>query len=635
MVKLLISASLMMVLSALLSPPGLASQASPSLLIGQDSRYALSGQMSIYRNGASDLTIEEAAKLSVDGQFEEPETDDPSHTNFGLTTEEIWLGLAFSVREEVPRHWFVEVGYASLDEVNLYLLENGDLVFHGRSGDLLPFVSKPVRHRNHVFPVSLSAGSDYQLFLSVRSEGTLTVPVTLWQGEALWASDQQTYGALSLYYGVLLALLVYNLFLFFSLRDLLYLTYVGFIGCLALGQAGLSGLTGQFLWPDIPWLVNVSPTAGVAAAGVFGALFVQRFLAGTPERLKLGWLMPAMSVAYGLTFLMAVFGSYHLAAVAVNLISMVFALFALLMGAVSLLRREPGARFFVLAWISFLLGVLVIALHNVGVLPSNDFTTNALLIGSVTEMLLLSLALADRINELQQSRELAQNQALESRQRMLEVVKESERYLESRVTERTQELETLNQQLRKSQQLLEEQANHDILTGLANRKLLQDRLTGAKARARRSGKSFALVVVDLNKFKQINDTFGHIAGDEVLVVVGNRLNEVPRESDTIARIGGDEFVLLLEGIGDAEDLDRLKTKLSRLSDVPITLPCGTEVRVGLSIGVARYPDDTRDLERLFSLADAQMYRNKHKLEAGFNRNQSPADCSSSARLCSR
>ncbi len=620
MLKFLMSASLMMVLSALLSPSGLASQASPSLLIGQDSRYALSGQMSIYRNGTSDLTIEEAAELYLDSQFEQPETNDPSHTNFGLTTEEIWLGLEFSTKKEVHRYWFLEVGHASLDDVSVYLLENGDLVFQGRSGDLLPFVSKPVSHRNHVFPVSLSNGNDYQLFLSVRSEGTLTVPVTLWQGEALWASDQQTYGALSLYYGVLLALLVYNLFLFFSLRDLLYLTYVGFIGCLALGQAGLSGLTGQFLWPNAPWLVHLSPTAGVAAAGVFGALFVQRFLAGTPARLKLGWLMPSLSVAYGLTFLTAVFGSYHLAAIAVNLISMVFAVAALLMGAVSLLRREPGARFFVLAWISFLLGVLVIALHNVGVLPSNSFTTNALLIGSVTEMLLLSLALADRINELQRSRELAQDQALESRQKMLELVKENERYLESRVTERTQELETVNQQLRKSQQLLEEQANHDILTGLANRKLLQDRLAGAKARAKRSGDSFALVVVDLNKFKEINDTFGHVAGDEVLVVVGNRLNEVPRESDTVARIGGDEFVLLLEEIRDAHDLDRLKAKLSQVADVPIALPCGTEVRVGLSIGVARYPDDSRDLERLFSLADAQMYRNKNKREAELNPN---------------
>ncbi|MDR9469543.1 diguanylate cyclase, partial [Marinospirillum sp.] len=166
-----------------------------------------------------------------------------------------------------------------------------------------------------------------------------------------------------------------------------------------------------------------------------------------------------------------------------------------------------------------------------------------------------------------------------------EVVKESERQLESRVTERTQELETVNQKLRESKQLLEDQANHDILTGLANRKLLKDRLAGAKARARRSGERFALVVVDLNKFKLINDTYGHAAGDDVLIAMANSLRLVPRETDTIARIGGDEFVLLIEGVRGMGDLDRLKRNLSKLGDGAVTLACGTEVHVGLSVGV--------------------------------------------------
>ena len=610
--KTLLPVVLMTALLVFLSPQALGAQLPSPLLTEQDGQVRVSGKVSVYRNSASALTVNEAAQRYRDNQFKEPETDAPSNTNFGLTRDEIWLALAFSTAPELSvRRWFLEIGHPSLDQVNLYLFQNGELVLQAQAGDYLPFSAKPFQHRNQVFPVVLSADNDYQFFLSVRSEGTLTVPVTFWQGEALWGSDQQTYTMLSLYYGILLALLIYNLFLFFSLRDPLYLLYVGFIACLAVGQAGLSGLTGQFLWPDNAWLTHLSPTAGVAAAGVFGSLFVQRFLVGTPASLRLGWLMPGLSLAYGLTFLTAVFGSYHFAAIAVNLISMVFAVSALLMGAVSLIRREPGSRFFVLAWISFLLGVLVIALHNVGALPSNILTTNALLIGSVIEMLLLSLALADRINELQRSREQAQAQVLENRQKMLEMGKENERQLESRVAERTRELETVNQKLWESKQLLEDQANHDILTGLANRKLLQDRLVGAQARARRSQESFALVVVDLNKFKEINDTYGHAAGDEVLVAVARNLQVVPRETDTVARIGGDEFVLLVEGIGKRGDLDRLTVELSGLGDAPIVLSCGTKLRVGLSIGVAMYPDDALEMEQLFSLADAAMYRNKN------------------------
>ncbi|KPP96908.1 diguanylate cyclase [Marinobacter sp. HL-58] len=571
MLKAVVSTIRVMVLLVLWSGVSAVSQASDAV-VGAEARQDLTGSVSIYRNDKSDLSLDRAAELFRQGEFTRPDASEQSPTNFGLTQDEVWLAFELSTPEQVPERIFLEVGHASLDDVNFYLLENDELVAHQRSGDTLPFSEKPVSHRNHVFPLSLSAASQYQIFVSVRSEGTLTVPVTLWQGDSLWRSDQYAYATLGLYYGLLIALLIYNLFLFFSLRDVLYLTYVGFIACLAIGQAGLSGLTGHFLWPDSPWLVHLSPTAGVAAAGVFGALFVQRFLAGTPARLKLGWLMPCISVAYGLTFLTAAAGFYAMAAVAVNLLSMVFAVAALMMGAVSLWRKEPGARFFVLAWVSFLLGVLVIALHNVGVLPSNGFTTNALMIGSAMEMLLLSLALADR----------------------------------------TRELETTNRQLWANQQVLERQANHDALTGLANRKLLQDRLTGAKARARRSGESFALVVVDLDKFKEINDTHGHSAGDEVLVSVSNKLKALTRSSDTVARIGGDEFVLLLEGLKKGGDLSRLKNNLSLIGDMPIVLEDGPEVRVGLSIGVAMYPDDTSNIDNLFSQADADMYRDKQE-----------------------
>ncbi|MGM0430549.1 MAG: 7TM diverse intracellular signaling domain-containing protein [Pseudomonadota bacterium] len=579
-----------LVLLMLCSSVSTAAQASTPIVIGAQEQLDISQLVSIHQNMQSDLSLNTALKLYRQGHFSQPGTVEQSPTNFGLTSDEIWLVFNLSTPDKLSKRLFLEVGHASLDKVRFYLLKDGELVSEQGSGDLMPFSERPVSHRNHVFPLSLSESSQYLVFVSVRSEGTLSVPLTLWQGDGLWHNDHYTYTMLGLYYGLLIALLIYNLFLFFSLRDVLYLTYVGFITCLAVGQAGLSGLTGQFLWPDIPWLVHLSPTGGVAAAGIFGALFVHRFLAGTPARLKLSWFMPCISIAYGLTFLTAAVGFYDIAAIAVNLLSLVFSVAALAMGAVSLYRKEPGARFFVLAWVSFLLGVLVIALHNIGILPSNGFTANALMIGSAMEMLLLSLALADR----------------------------------------TRELEMTNRKLWENQQLLEKQANHDVLTGLANRKLLQDRLAGAQAQARRSGESFALVMVDLNKFKAINDTLGHSAGDDVLISVSNKLKALPRSSDTVARIGGDEFVLLLEGAQKGESLERLIANLSRIGDMPVILDNGAEVRVGLSIGVAIYPDDTNDIDRLFSLADADMYRDKQAQgKAAPEGNSILADCSSS------
>lgn len=423
-------------------------------------------------------------------------------------------------------------------------------------------------------------------------------------------NDQLSYSSLSLYYGLAFGLLIYNLFLFFSLREKLYLIYVPFVAFLALGQAGLAGLVGQFIWPDNALLTHLSPTASVSLAGLFGAIFVQRFLGSTPRSMKMHWVMPVIGLVYALTFLCTLFISYFYAALVVNVTSLVFALAALIMGGASFYRRHPGARFFVLAWISLLLSILVMALHNLGVLPSNAFTANALLFGSAAEMLLLSLALADRINCLQHTQDQAQQEALAVNRTMLAALRDNERQLETRVAERTLALEAANAQLQVSKQLLEQQANHDALTGLANRKLLNDRLEGALLRARRTNSSFALMMIDLDWFKAINDQHGHQAGDRVLIEVAARLKAVLRDVDTVARVGGDEFVLVIESVNSHTALAVIRQKLLQAVLQPMHLQDEMWVSIGMSIGVAMYPEDAQDIDLLYSVADRAMYSAK-------------------------
>ena len=602
--------SLLLALSALCHIAAAHAAHGPPLLIEDLPSQVLSDEMATHINHGKPLTLEQAIELDALQDFMPPRRGSASATNFGLTQAEVWLRLRFNTADDPLGLRLLEIGHASLDRVDLYLAADGEAWRHQHSGDLIAFADRPVAHRNHVFNLQLQPDTYYTLYLRVASQGTLSVPVTLWRPSALWHADQISYALLSLYYGLLIGLLVYNLFLYLALKERLYLIYVAFVGLLAIGQAGLAGLSAQFLWPDDPWLAHLSPTAGVAAAGAFGALFVQGFLGGTPRRMHLHWLMPAVSVAYTATFLCAVFWSYFHAAVAVNLISLVFASGALTLGAGALMRRQPGARFFVLAWVSLLLGILIIALHNLGVLPSNAFTANALLIGSALEMLLLSLALADRINAIQRLHELAQAEALQVRQQMVEALRESERRLESRVQERTLLLEQANQQLRESQHLLEQQANHDALTGLANRKLLADRLDGALARARRNNTRFALIMADLDRFKAVNDSLGHAAGDEVLRQVSTRLRGAVRASDTVARVGGDEFVLLLEDISMSDSVALVLDKLVDAVTAPMQVEAEAAVMIGVSVGHAIYPDDGEQLDLLLGHADKAMYKGK-------------------------
>lgn len=169
--------------------------------------------------------------------------------------------------------------------------------------------------------------------------------------------------------------------------------------------------------------------------------------------------------------------------------------------------------------------------------------------------------------------------------------------------------EIKNEELQEANRLLWSQAHTDPLTGLPNRSLLTDRLTQALAAARREGHKVGLLFVDLDKFKPVNDTFGHAAGDQVLQLVASRMTGSVRASDTVARVGGDEFVLVLPGIRAAEDA------MNKAAEVIFTVAEpywheDREISVGCSVGVAIFPDHGEDAGVLQQVADNAVYAAK-------------------------
>ncbi len=152
-------------------------------------------------------------------------------------------------------------------------------------------------------------------------------------------------------------------------------------------------------------------------------------------------------------------------------------------------------------------------------------------------------------------------------------------------------------------------ALHDELTGLPNRRLFHDRLASAIERARRSGTQAALLLVDLNEFKQVNDTFGHHVGDLLLKTVGTLFVGRVRRSDTVARTGGDEFSIILEEPTNREDAERVGQSLIQLLNEPLKLG-DHAVRAGISVGIAVFPDDALTMESLRIAADLRMYGEK-------------------------
>jgi diguanylate cyclase (GGDEF)-like protein len=164
-------------------------------------------------------------------------------------------------------------------------------------------------------------------------------------------------------------------------------------------------------------------------------------------------------------------------------------------------------------------------------------------------------------------------------------------------------------ELQQSHEAMVNLAQHDALTGLPNRRLFLDRLENAIVRARRSSQPLALLFIDLDKFKDINDRFGHEAGDAVLQSVAKRLSATVRETDTVARLGGDEFVVLLENIDSGEKVAEVASKLC--DNIYEPLPYANQIlHISMSVGVSLYPQDGETLDQLMNNADRAMYQAK-------------------------
>lgn len=168
---------------------------------------------------------------------------------------------------------------------------------------------------------------------------------------------------------------------------------------------------------------------------------------------------------------------------------------------------------------------------------------------------------------------------------------------------------------KKAEHKFEDMATHDFLTGLPNRILLLDRFAMAAALAHRNKSRLALMSLDLDKFKSINDTLSHGVGDQVLKVVSSRLSGIIRASDTLARIGGDEFILMMLENSQAEDTIVIAQKILDSFTEPFPIH-GHNIKLSTSIGIALYPEDAEDLETLMKKSDAAMYYSK-----GHGRNQ--------------
>lgn len=565
-------------------------QADPVLLQGTgccDPRH----DIRVLSDPSGELSFSQVRNLQA--EFQMPLREDLS---YGYRSGAIWLYL--QVKSTERARWWWLFTYPSLDHLTLYI-ENSQGIRQLESGDMVALSSRALVHRQAVFPLDLAADDVTTMWLRVESQGSMTLQNQLISNEEFISLTADAYLAPALYFGALLALAGYNLLLFLVLREKVFLWYVMFVLWFGVGSASLNGLGAIYLWPDALELSNRLLPIGFTVAALMAVLFTRAFL--DTARFSPAWdkLLRPLSALMVFAVGFAAWMPVQQALIVMSLIGIVAVLALTLCAIQSVLNRAPGARLFALAWAMLLLGTIVMSLRNLGFLPSNFFTINAMQLGSALEMLLVSFGLAARFNQLKLQHSQAQQQALDAQQQLVQQLREHENQLAQKVAERTAELEQLNDKLQRL-------ATTDPLTGLANRNAMYQQLSQAMARAKRQGSSLALLYLDLDGFKTVNDQFGHLAGDKVLFEVSERLRDAVRETDLICRIGGDEFLLICEGLTQGAVLVQLTERLLHHVQQPFYHDTA-QIQLGVSIGVAISNAGETAAEALIDAADRAMY----------------------------
>lgn len=570
-------------------------QADALLLQQGQSRYQPAEQLRYWVDANPDSSEQHADAALREGQFRSIEVWPPT---YGFADGVYWFALDLRNLDHADTNWLYVIEYALLDHLDLRVRDDlgGEQRF--RSGDREPYAARSVDHRHFNFALKVPRGHAVYTLLRVQTESSVQVPVAIYSDHAFLEKHQRTQLGLGVFYGILIGLLLYNLLLFLSVRDRSYTYYIGYVATFGLGQACLNGISYQLLWPNWPVWDDAVLLLAIGSSLLCMLLFTNSFLEMPSRQPRLArvfrtgaWVLAALTVS-------SPFIGYRHAILLETASVFLLAVMVVYAGIRARLAGYRPAFYFLFAWSFMLVGIVVYASVSFGLLPKNFFTEYGIQFGAAIEMILLSLGLAYRFKLL--------------REQNLQLQLEATERLELRVAERTGELNRAMGELRTANRRLHEFSLRDGLTGVHNRRYLDETLAHAVAQARERSAPIALLMLDIDHFKRINDSHGHLAGDDCLRAVAEVLRRHVREGDDfVARYGGEEFVVLLPGAAREDAARRAEILRKEIAALRID-GHGEPITLTISIGLAAL--DGQDIhsgpDKLIRAADAALYKAK-------------------------
>jgi len=608
-----------MLLAALWAPLAATAQAAPDarfpvldLSAGAAPRIEVGAHMGVLVDASGALTI-----AQVRGSDQPWQAIDRQSPNFGFTSDAYWFRFRIHNRDAQALPRFIELPIPFLNDVQLYHFVNGALQVRYALGDELPFAQRVVQHRNFIMPVQLASG-DNDIYMRLASAGTIEAPLRIWDPVQFHASSNDENLVQGAVIGVLLVMVIYNLFVFFSTRDINYIYYIGFVGSYLLFHLTLTGYTYAYVWPNaVHWNSFAISTFGACAA-LFSCLFTESFLRLRRFSKPAFYLVRCLAAFCALLLCLTFVLPYSWTIRVVAAMTLPTAGTALFLGYWRWWRGAKFARFYCLAWTAILIGLAVLSASKQGWIPLNVWTENASQLGIVMLVVLLSFTLADQINTNRTLRLNAQAVALGHERRarasqhaLIQATESANRELEQRVLSRTTDLNAAMEQLRVANDQLQLLSTTDGLTQIGNRAFFDTTIANELRRAERQQSPVAIILLDIDHFKRINDTHGHLAGDACLRALADLLRpRIHRAGDILARYGGEEFVIALMGVDLQQTLALAEEFRAAIAALEMAFE-GTPLHMTASFGVvSAIPRPLLTAQEYLAAADRALYEAK-------------------------
>lgn len=379
-----------------------------SLVIGKYLEY--------YEDKEGKLTIEDVSNPGFQSNFIESRAD---KLNFGYTTSSYWVKFRIQSKDSEQQELLLEYFYPLIHNIQFYTYKNHKWELK-QAGDTFSFKQRDVKNRNIIFKVPLGSGEEINYYIRLQNKSAMLITFQLYTKDVFIESLNDERFVLGIYYGLILVMILYNILLYLSLRDILYIYYVLYLTSFLFYQMGLNGISFEYIWNETPYL-NSSILFWVFCIFFFGTLFSQRFLNTKLNAPGLNHFFNFSLFVFPLIGVLSLNRDYQyflsqLSAVVGLTIMPIW----LINSFIIYLKGYKPARFYILAFTTIILGAILLTIRDSGYMPSNFFTEYTIQIGSALESILLSFAVADRILFMRKEQEETKNLLIQSQQESID-----------------------------------------------------------------------------------------------------------------------------------------------------------------------------------------------------------------------